>query len=559
MLAHDLSSSYHNPSEKVLSPANVGGLGQSWSLEVSGPVTGAPAVVGDVVYTMSSGATYALDARSGRILWQNSLVGGTSSPTYSDGMLFLNAANSVVHALDAATGEERWSAVIDPHPAAAGYSSPVVVDRFVIVGSASIEEALVSEGATFRGGVVAFDRSSGAELWRFYTADPPFNGCAVWSTVSVDLQAGLVFASTGNTYTGPESAPLSDAIFALDLTTGALRWAHQLTSGDIFTIPNPKSPDTDFGTNPILFEATIDGKPRKLLGAGQKSGVFWVLDRENGDVVWNRRVSPGSPLTGGMLNNGGYDGKRLIAVGNNGTSNAPGSEPSNNSSGPGATSLLIAMNPADGAVLWERQLPSWVWAPITTAGSVGFVAVDTMLEAFDTETGGKLFSFQTGGTIASAPSVSGGHVYFGSGLAYFVGTRDQTVHALGLGGAVPTPVPTATPGGPGAPGFSAIFDEIVVGQGCNTTSCHGSNQGNLSMTSRDEAYANLVGVKAAGPLCGGSGLIRVVPGDPDHSLLLDKISHLQPACGGPMPPTGQLSAQEIEQVRLWIEMGAAND
>jgi len=48
--------------------------------------------------------------------------------------------------------------------------------------------------------------------------------------------------------------------------------AHAAHRGDVFTILNPQSPDTDFGTNPILFEATIGGTTRKLLGAGQKSG-----------------------------------------------------------------------------------------------------------------------------------------------------------------------------------------------------------------------------------------------------------------------------------------------
>ena len=241
-----------------------------------------------------------------------------------------------------------------------------------------------------------------------------------------------MFATTGNNYTG-EAGSTSDSIFALDVETGELLWLTQLTEGDIFTIRNPRSPDSDFGTNPVLFD--VEG--RKLLGAGQKSGMFWVLDRENGEIVWGRQVSGGSALIGGVFNNGAYDGERIIVAGNNGESDGPGSEPANGESEGGAargvgTSVLMAMDPADGSIIWERQLPAWVWAPITIANGVGYVSAESELQAFDVETGEKLFTFQTGGTITSGAAVAGGQVYFGSGLAYFTTTPNTTFHALAL-------------------------------------------------------------------------------------------------------------------------------
>src|SRR5207237_6322591 len=130
----------------------------------------------------------------------------------------------------------------------------------------------------------------------------------------------------------------------------------------------------------------MNGGTGKLLGSGQRSGLFWALDRETGEVVWSRKISPGSQLIGGIFNNGAYDGERIIVAGNNGTSSAEGSEPANGNSHPLAaattpTSVLMAMNPADGRVLWERQLPAWVWAPITLANGVGFVPADRQLQA----------------------------------------------------------------------------------------------------------------------------------------------------------------------------------
>jgi hypothetical protein len=88
--------------------------------------------------------------------------------------------------------------------------------------------------------------ASGAPLWRNYTADPPHNGASVWSTVSIDTAARVVFAGSGQNYTG-EAGPDSDAIIALDLDSGARLWTTQTVEGDVFTPINPGGPDADFG------------------------------------------------------------------------------------------------------------------------------------------------------------------------------------------------------------------------------------------------------------------------------------------------------------------------
>ena len=436
MLGFDAGSHFYNTAENKLSVSNAPKLTEAWQVKVAGGVYGVPAVVDGHLYVLAGTGTYSLDAATGAVIWQNKDVKGTSSPTWRDGKLYINAGASVMHRLDAATGAEDWQTKIDPHPAAGGFSSPVVADGLVIVGSASIEEVSAKAAATFRGSLVAFAANSGRQVWRRYTVDPPYNGVSIWSTPSVDEELGLVYATTGNNYTEAVS-PTSDSIFALDIKTGALRWNKQVSEGDLFTLPSPRGPDSDFGTNPILFDATIGGTTRKLVGAGQKSGMFWALDRETGDVAWSRKVSPGSQLIGGVFNNGAYDGERIIVAGNNGSTSAPGSEPANGNSHPLAaattpTSLLMAMNPADGAVLWERQLPAWDWAPITIANGVGFVAADRELQAFDVKTGAKLFSLQTEGTIASGAAIVDGRIYFGSGIAYLGTKPDDKLHALSV-------------------------------------------------------------------------------------------------------------------------------
>ncbi len=558
MLAHDYDSSYHNRNETVLATSNVGELELDWRFEARGSVNGAAAVVDGIIYVLSTGSLYALDAVDQTVIWENTEIAGTSSPTYVEGKLFAQTGRGEVVAVDATDGTELWRADVDPHPVSAGYSSPVVFERYVIVGSSSNEEGAVAEAATFRGAVVAFDRDTGEELWRFYTVEPPDNGATVWSSVSIDPDTRAVFASTGNNYTeeGDQDAPAiggptSDSIFSLDVDTGELLWLTQLTKGDVFTILNPRSPDTDFGTNPILIDTVIDGQRRKLLAAGQKSGVFWALDRVSGEVLWSTAVSPGSAYIGGFLNNGAYDGERIIAAGANGVSDAPGSE------GPveGRRARLVAMDPATGDILWERQVAGFAWAPITVANGVGYLATDFTVQAFDARTGEKLYSFETEATVTSAPVVAEGRVHFGSGVSYFGTTRGRDFYVLSLDG--------RGTGGPSGPGdgvtFTAIYDDILIGQGCNTSSCHGANAGNLQMTTRDEAYASLVGAPASGFACAEVDLDRVVPGDPEASLLMNKIETATPLCGGPMPPGGSLSPEDIARVRRWIEDGAQDN
>jgi hypothetical protein len=88
----------------------------------------------------------------------------------------------------------------------------------------------------------------------------------------------------------------------------------------------------------------------------------------------------------------------------------------------------------------------------------------------------------------------------------------------------------------------------------------------LDMHDRDTAYHALVGVSAMGvnpsgstaPNCADSGLTRVVPGDPDASLLMMKIEG-NPPCGTAMPPGGKLSDDQIMRIRSWIQNGANDD
>jgi hypothetical protein len=114
------------------------------------------------------------------------------------------------------------------------------------------------------------------------------------------VATGAVYVGTGNAYSG-QAAPTTDAILELDLATGAIRGFFQATSGDVFSSSTPGL-DFDFGASPNL----IDVGGRHLVGEGQKSGAYWVLDRTTMKPVWHAQVGPGSEV-GGVIGSTAFD------------------------------------------------------------------------------------------------------------------------------------------------------------------------------------------------------------------------------------------------------------
>jgi hypothetical protein len=118
----------------------------------------------------------------------------------------------------------------------------------------------------------------------------------------------------------------------------------------------------------------------------------------------------------------------------------------------------------------------------------------------------------------------------------------------------------------GEPTFRAVYRDIIQGSGCNGgPACHaGTLAGQLKMSTAAEAYTALVGVMAMGAGggsvdCRSTNLLRVAAGDPDGSLLVQKLSSAAPPCGQRMPPAGMISAAQLSQLRKWIQNGANND
>lgn len=409
-----------------------------------------------------------------------------------------------VFAVDKNSGAPLWTTRIDgPIGDAASpgfrqrYSfvthSAIVADGLAIVGLASNEELIAgfwpkAYGWTwnFRGSVVALDVATGAIRWRTYMVPEGYYGGAVWgSTGAVHLTRRLVYMATGNNYMVPDGvlACLNDggapaacmspdnhlnSIVALDLGSGAIRWAARGLPYDAWNVgcglaipgvlvvppndncPTPKGPDWDFAQGPLLFADTGADADTGLVGAGQKSGMFWAFRAKDGKPVWSRQVAPGG-LTGGLQWGSASDGRSVfVAIANSGLTGS-GTEPGVWQLADGTTTTAggwAALEARTGAVQWTTRDPAGSRAEAAVSGANGVIfgcnldQANGTMYALDAKTGKVLWSYNAGsgqspfvtGVFAACnagPSIADGMVYWGSGT--FQGAPGpKRVFAFGL-------------------------------------------------------------------------------------------------------------------------------
>ena len=127
------------------------------------------------------------------------------------------------------------------------------------------------------------------------------SGAPVWTTPAIDPKRNLIYVGTGENTSTP-ATNTSDAIVAINIHDGSVKWIYQGTAGDAFNAaclmngpncPKENGPDFDFGASPILAK-TPSGVD--ILLAGQKSGVVHALNPDDGELVWQTEISKGSAL-----------------------------------------------------------------------------------------------------------------------------------------------------------------------------------------------------------------------------------------------------------------------
>ena len=326
---------YANTRYSQLNQINAGNVGKmqvawTFSTGVLRGHEGGPLIIGDVMYvhTPFPNIVYALDLNNdGKIIWKYepkqdpNVIPVMCCDTvnrglaYSNGLIYLHQADTTLVALDAKTGEKKWSVVNgDPKKGETNTATVLPVKDKVIVGISGGEFGV-------RCHVTAYDSATGKQVWRGYSMGPDsdllvdpakttalgkpigadsslktwegdqwkIGGGCTWGWYSYDPETNLVYYGSGNPSTwNPKQRPgdnkWSMTIFARDADTGMTKWVYQMTPHDEW--------DYDGINEMILTDQEMNGQQRKLLTHFDRNGFGYTLDRVTGELLVAEKYDP---------------------------------------------------------------------------------------------------------------------------------------------------------------------------------------------------------------------------------------------------------------------------
>jgi acido-empty-quinoprotein group A len=285
-----------------INASNVKHLSLSWiyDLPATGTIKATPLQIGGVLYFTTPNHVYAVDARTGRELWHYTFarsrggiqIGNRGVAALGNTVYFVTTDCNLV-ALDIKTGTEKWAKEFcSLEMMYYGSIAPVVVKDKLILGPSGDDLDVPAY-------LDARSPENGELIWRWYVTPQnegeagldtwpnldmaKHGGGMTWQPITYDPELNHIYVTTGNpqpvvAFKNREGANLFTAsIVALNADTGKMVWYFQSSPHDTH--------DWDATQTAVVFDGTIDGKPRKLLAQASRNGQFFVLDRTNGKAI----------------------------------------------------------------------------------------------------------------------------------------------------------------------------------------------------------------------------------------------------------------------------------
>jgi alcohol dehydrogenase (cytochrome c) len=478
---------------REINPGNVARLRTAWVFHPgnSERLEATPVVVRGIMYVTSANDAFALDARTGRVLWHH--VRPVSSGLLDDAsahhnrgvgvwrnFVYMETDDAHLLCLDARSGNLLWDVeYADKTKDYGATSAPLVVKDEVIVGTSGGDSGV-------RGFLAAYDALTGNLKWRFWTIPAPgefgsdswpgdsylHGGGTTWMPGTYDPELNLLYWTTSNAapdFVGdsrPGDNLYTACVLALNPDTGELKWYFQFTPHDLY--------DYDATQTPVLVDVQEKGITCRLLVQANRNGFLYVLDRTNGKFLkatpfvqklnWAKGVDPsGRPILSGRIPTaqGTY-----ICPGIIGATNwfSPSYNPDTGLFyvmalescnlffadpkpftlgetyyGTGtklppdehAQKTLLAYSMPEGKLVWRYpqvgRADSW-GGTLTTAGGLVFFGDDAgSLEAVEARTGRALWHFNTGQTMHASPMS-----YMVDGVQYVVVSAGSDVFSFSL-------------------------------------------------------------------------------------------------------------------------------
>ncbi len=249
----------------------------------------APIVVDGVMYVATAGDAYAIDGRTGAMLWRHSRQSGASAaesgPPHTNhaaallgNKLYIATDDAHLLCLDARSGNFLWEvSYADATQFYGPPSAPLAIGDKVVVGVSGNQQQE-------RGFIAAFKAADGKEAWRFRIEAAPGASCgsAVWMPGTYDPNQNAIYWGVGSPVAANQSAPPDDSnhagcFLALDAGTGKLKWLSKLSPLDACSGGAPQVP--------VVIDTTYKGSARKLIMMANASGSVDVIDRETGKLL----------------------------------------------------------------------------------------------------------------------------------------------------------------------------------------------------------------------------------------------------------------------------------
>jgi quinohemoprotein ethanol dehydrogenase len=321
-----------NYSEQRYSPLDeintqtVSKLGIEWVMELPNDkqLTGTPLVVDGVMYfTGSFSVTRAVDAKTGKLLWEydpksiehagDRLVNmwdQNKGAAFWNGKVIISTIDGRLVGIDAKTGKMAWETMtIDPRKAYYITGAPKVFKGKVIIGNGGTEHTAA------RGYVTAYNADTGEQEWRFWVV--PGNPADGFESDAMEMAAKTwngewwKFGGGGNTWNGITYDPEFDqlligtgngspwnqkvrspgggdnlflcSIVALDADTGEYKWHYQTVPGETW--------DYNSNMDIVLADLKYGGQKIKALMHAPKNGFFYIINRKNGELLSAEKIA----------------------------------------------------------------------------------------------------------------------------------------------------------------------------------------------------------------------------------------------------------------------------
>jgi alcohol dehydrogenase (cytochrome c) len=292
----DYSGRRHSSLAQI-TPQNVRNLSLAWAFQtgLSAPIKSSPLLVDGVLYFTLPENIWAVDARSGHMLWhfnkpsaQGEHIGHRGVAMYK-GWLYFVTPDAHLISLNAKDGSVRWNVVVaDVNQGYWMSMAPLVVHNHVIVGVSGDFDNLT-------GYLRSIDPETGATQWQWNSTPPSgtpngTTGGMTWMTGTYDPALNLLYWGTGNPTpvlngsTRPGDDEWTCSIVALNPDSGKLAWGFQVSPHDTH--------DWDAVETPVLVDGNFHGQPRKMLMQTSRNGYFFVLDRTNGKSLLTTTYGP---------------------------------------------------------------------------------------------------------------------------------------------------------------------------------------------------------------------------------------------------------------------------